>query len=130
MSHEVGYRTTEMGHKFKRNSYKEGREGEGSGRGEALVLTWRGAGAYMSELGAELGWSPDMEASAGAGWDGGWRGTAGWKRGKGVKFEEKCAGAQQATAHLVLLRMRAGFDIFSFIPATLKMSQTIRAVSN
>ena len=24
MSHEVGYRTTEMGHKFKRNSYKEG----------------------------------------------------------------------------------------------------------
>ena len=111
MSHEVGYRTTEMGHKFKRNSYKEGREGEGSGRGEALVLTWRGAGANMSELGAELGWSPDREASAGAGWDGGWRGTAGWKQGKGVKFEEKCAGAQQATAHLVLLRMRAGFDI-------------------
>ena len=33
------------------------REGEGSGRGEALVLTWRGAGANMSELGAELGWS-------------------------------------------------------------------------
>ena len=122
-----------MGHKFKRNSYKEGREGEGSGRGEALVLTWRGAGANMSELGAELGWSPDKEASAGAGLDGGWRGTAGWrgwKQGKGVKFEEKCAGAQQATAHLVLLCLRASFDIFSFIPATLKMSQTIRAVSN
>ena len=87
----------------------------------------------MSELGAELGWSPDKEASAGAGLDGGWRGTAGWrgwKGSKGVKFEEKCAGAQQATAHLVLLRMRAGFDIFSFIPATLKMSQTNRAVSN
>ena len=129
MSKEVGYRITKMGHKIKRNSH-EGRGG-GSGRGEALVLTWRGAGAYMSELGAELGWSPDMEASAGAGWDGGWRGTAGWKRGKGVKFEEKCAGAQQATAHLVLvLRMRASFHIFSFIPATLKMSQTIRAVSN
>ena len=108
------------------------REEEGSGRGEALVLTWRGARANMSELGAELGWSPDKEASAGAGWDGGWRGTAGQggKGSKGVKFEEKCAGAQQATAHLVLLRMRAGFDIFSFIPATLKMSQTIRAVSN
>ena len=130
MSHEVGYRTTEMGHKFKRNSYKEGREGEGSGRGEALVLTWRGAGAYMSELGAELGWSPDREASAGAGWDGGWRGTAGWKQGKGVKFEEKCAGAQQATAHLVLLGRTVSFHIISFIPATLKMSQTIRAVSN
>ena len=54
----------------------------------------------------------------------------GGKGSKGVKFEEKCAGAQQATAHLVLLRMRASFDIFSFIPATLKMSQTIRAVSN
>ena len=62
----VHYRITEMGHN--------------SGRGEALVLTWRGAGANMSELGAELGWSPDMEASAGAGWDGGWRG---WKQGQG-----------------------------------------------
>ena len=87
----------------------------------------------MSELGAELGWSPDREASAGAGLDGGWRGTAGWrgwKQGKGVKFEEKCAGAQQATAHLVQLRRTVSFHIFSFTPATLKMSQTIRAVSN
>ena len=49
---------------------------------------------------------------------------------KGVKFEEKCAGAQQATAHLVQLRRTVSFHIFSFIPATLKMSQTIRAVSN
>ena len=56
----------------------------------------------------------------------------GGKGSKGVKFEEKCAGAQQATAHLVLLRRTASFDIhvFSFIPPTLKVSQTIRAVSN
>ena len=54
----------------------------------------------------------------------------GGKGSKGVKFEEKCAGAQQATAHLVLLRRTVSFDIFFFIPATLKMSQTIRAVSN
>ena len=55
----------------------------------------------------------------------------GGKGSKGVKFEEKCAGAQQATAHLVLVpRRTVSFHIFSFIPATLKMSQTIRAVSN
>ena len=53
MSKEVGCRITKMGHKFKRNSHRG--EGGGSGRGEALVLTWRGAGANMSELGAELG---------------------------------------------------------------------------
>ena len=45
------------------------------------------------------------------------------KGSKGVKFEERCEGAQQATAHLVLVCW--SFDIFSFIPPTLKMSQTI-----